>query len=178
MTDTFITDQRRSYTARRVVIVGRDNPLTDRPGAALLPWPRRSTGHRLLEITEARTGCGTVEYMRRIGRVNLLLTSEIAGPGPGRAAAYRMTAELRAADIIKDVLPDARLILLGRDVAQAFGMRDAEPLQWTSDKIALMPHPSGRNLWFNDPAHRAAAEIFMQEAYGYASQDPQPEAVA
>jgi hypothetical protein len=29
--------------------------------------------------------------------------------------------------------------------------------------MAMMPHPSGRNRFYNDPVAVAAAEIFMQE---------------
>lgn len=69
-----------------------------------------------------------------------------------------------------------RTILLGSRVAKAFGVYDARQMEWRPIKfvtkgnemadglVARMPHPSGRNLWWNDPANVARAAVFWREA--------------
>ena len=61
-----------------------------------------------------------------------------------------------------------RLILLGREVAGAFGVRYpsfefAEPWNGRGGvRAASIPHPSGRNRFWNDPARTDYAARFMR----------------
>jgi hypothetical protein len=55
---------------------------------------------------------------------------------------------------------------MGRGVAAAFGLRPQVPvLEWREAqpgrRLAVVPHPSGRNLWYNDPANRVAVRDFV-----------------
>lgn len=65
----------------------------------------------------------------------------------------------------------ARVVLLGRNVAAAFGLADLPYLQWAAlddgrrrgwPRVAVVPHPSGVNHFWNDPANVARAERFLR----------------
>lgn len=56
-----------------------------------------------------------------------------------------------------------RTILLGARVAKAFDLAALRVCEWYGD-VAVMPHPSGRNRWYNDPANVARAEDFLRGA--------------
>lgn len=71
-----------------------------------------------------------------------------------------------------------RIILAGGRVAKAFKTRpELKVLEWASlwkytlmpvpdarraVMVAILPHPSGVNRWYNDPDNRAAAERFLK----------------
>lgn len=61
-----------------------------------------------------------------------------------------------------------RILLMGRNVERAILGRNGR-LPWLTWKrwerhlIAVFPHPSGINHWWNDEKHRNAAEDFMRE---------------
>lgn len=46
-------------------------------------------------------------------------------------------------------------VLLGRRVAEAFGVPDLPLGAWRGN-VTVIPHPSGRNRWYNNPLHRDA----------------------
>lgn len=72
---------------------------------------------------------------------------------------------------VVSALGGRRAVLLGRDVAGACGARvrglgSAPWLEWRplpSGSGAVMPHPSGRNRWWNSQDNRAAARAFLRE---------------
>lgn len=59
-------------------------------------------------------------------------------------------------------------IFAGRRVARAFGISDLECFEWrlTSDLrwVAIIPHPSGCNRFWNYPKNRALAARFLEAA--------------
>lgn len=63
------------------------------------------------------------------------------------------------------------IILLGKDVQHAFGL-DLEPLgeviraAGLGPTVVAVPHTSGRNLWWNDPDHRAEGERLLRRIWG------------
>lgn len=69
---------------------------------------------------------------------------------------------------------DTRVILAGKRVAKAFEV-DSEYLVWTKWRLrgvpefmseidlAILPHPSGVNRWWNDPDAKELARIFLLE---------------
>jgi hypothetical protein len=79
-----------------------------------------------------------------------------------RAAALRLMPELN----------ERRVILLGRNVASAFpheSVRTAPYLfwirtgdEWSTTTWLVLPHPSGVNLWWNDPRHVADASALLR----------------
>jgi hypothetical protein len=55
-------------------------------------------------------------------------------------------------------------VLLGRHVARAFGL-ESPYLAWQEVRgcrVAVLPHPSGVNQWWNTAAHRATFRAFMR----------------
>lgn len=69
---------------------------------------------------------------------------------------------------ISELMHGRRTILLGSRVATAFGMKAYDGFTWNTIlrdcRVARMPHPSGRNLFWNDPANVARARAFLSEA--------------
>lgn len=122
--------------------------LRGRSGAALA---------RLLGIDPAALGLV-------IRRRNLLS----AFPGRvGKGDRFPLAAARRAAARVRG----RRLVLLGYGVAAAFGVpRRTPPLVWVwldgahPRRVAIIPHPSGINRWWNAPANRRRAAAFLQAA--------------
>ena len=72
-------------------------------------------------------------------------------------------AKANAALIFETLPPDVDLVLVGQRVARAFGVADGY-FQWTrvfplssnrpTRRAVVVPHPSGVNRWWNEPAQR------------------------
>ncbi len=62
-------------------------------------------------------------------------------------------------------LSSRTVVFMGKRVADAFGLRGVDYLEWVDwfDAACILPHPSGRNRWWNDPVHRMRAERFLWE---------------
>lgn len=133
-----------------------NNPISLDPKYALHPWPRGCAGNRLYEmLREVDPSVAMHEYMRRFDRVNL-----VAGPWNVRMARVR-AAELRP------TLVGRHVVLLGQKVAEAFGI-DPRCSACKLDEDAtfyLLPHPSGRNLLYNDPGRRRATGQLLARLY-------------
>lgn len=104
------------------------------------------------------------EWVRRSGHVNLL--DRYPGPrfpvSEGKLAAQDLLSQLRQNP------PRAHSVLLaGRSVAACFGVRgDQELLSWVDLqglRTAVVPHPSGLNRFWNDPAGRDRVLAFLRE---------------
>lgn len=67
--------------------------------------------------------------------------------------------------------PGDAVLLLGRRVARAFGLGDIEPLGmvWRNGGIGpcivAVPHPSGRNRWWNDSERADDAEMTLRSVW-------------
>jgi uracil-DNA glycosylase len=68
----------------------------------------------------------------------------------------------------------SRVVLVGRQVARAFGALESwDWFEWfwlhadheerTGPRFAIMPHPSGLNRWWNDPRHMRQARTFVDK---------------
>ena len=143
------------------VIIGEaPSPSATKPVQPLFPFPARSAGARLWRMT----GLSRPEYIEAFHRMYLL---------PWVCTEYSVCNDHWAAyNLISSRLLDGRaVVLLGQRVWLAFGGReDVEPLIWYAGSVpafkpacvALVPHPSGRNLWYNDEHQRGAAANFMR----------------
>lgn len=108
--------------------------------------------------------------LRAAFRATNLLERPPARQGKGHAFPWR-----EAAPAAERVLARTRgpLIVAGKRAARAFGLSDPQYLRWTrvgGRRVAVIPHPSGINRWWNDPANRGAAEAFLR---GAARGDPE-----
>jgi hypothetical protein len=134
-------------------LVGELNPYGDHPDMALYPLPRNASGGRLARII----GLSRSEYLRAFERMNLC-----AGRWSAKAAA-------KAAQDMFAKSFSAPVILLGAKVADAFRRAEllpanAQPFStqyaW-GRTLLLLPHPSGRNLIWNEPERVKLARFLV-----------------
>jgi uracil-DNA glycosylase len=68
----------------------------------------------------------------------------------------------------------ASIVLVGKRVARAFGFDEVPPFRWAMSvkiagvdlgRVAVMPHPSGCNHWWNAEENRAAASAFLRGVF-------------
>lgn len=134
------------------ILVGMNNKLSSDPRLALWPYPPGCAGYRLWKMLHAVRPLNPAEYTRAFHRINL-----VWGPWD------RSTAELRAC-IMREAFNDQptrrHVVLLGREVAQCFHIvpdRIAKPIYESDATYYFLPHPSGRNLFYNTPENRELA---------------------
>lgn len=131
------------------------NTHSDMP---LYPYPERSAAGRLCEMFgEGRSG-----YLKVFARANLL------DKFPG--SSFPVKKARAAAEPLAQRLAPRPLILLGQGVAQAFSFPTEQKFVWvdyqlgvTLIRAALIPHPSGRNLWYNHPVNREKCGAWLRE---------------
>lgn len=131
----------------KAVLLGMTNPYL---GRALAPHPPGCAGWRLQQMS----GLTREDYERGFDKMNLLR---------GR---WSRSAARRAGSKMVARLCGRTVVVLGAETwrALAVGPRP-EPgaaLVLSEDKITTttwhyLPHPSGRNLWYNDSKNRAVA---------------------
>jgi uracil-DNA glycosylase len=128
------------------------NPLSGMTGRRLRQWLGRdpATVFCLANLLDRWPGKG-----RKGSRFPLALAKRRA-----RAAARVMA--LRG-------MP-GRLVFVGARVASAFGFRRMEPLKWRRATlggrrvdVALLPHPSGCNMYYNRRANVESAARFLKK---------------
>lgn len=139
------------------LLLGMNNPLSDEPEFDLFPYPQGSAGWRLWKMLPE--GTTRRDYLDAFDRLNLL-----------RAREWNMAAARTAAGLLGPALAGRRVVLLGTQVRAALGFAATEPFVWHKCVIppfkwAAMPHPSGRNLWYNQPTNKAAAAAFLLELF-------------
>lgn len=137
------------------MIVGQA-PSSDAPDAR--PFTGRS-GRRLAALLDVEHECLPVLF----DLVNLL----DRWPGKaGKGDAFPMAeAKARAARLLPTFLARPWILIVGKATARAFRLRNPKYLEWVSfsgTSVAVVPHPSGVNRWWNDPANVARAEVFMR----------------
>lgn len=134
------------------VLVGMNNPYGDAPSMALYDLPTTAAGHRLQRVI---LGLRPSLY-RACPRHNLCV-------GP-----WRMRAARAAAAHLASSYADRVLVLLGRDVASAFGFADA-PFFTAQARpggplCLLLYHPSGQVTAWNRPEVVAQARALIASA--------------
>ena len=147
-----------SEVTRRVFLVGESNPYSTDPRYALYPLPANASGGRLARIL----GMQATEYLRAFERRDLL-SGKWSAP-EARVAANTLRGELRDGEA---------LVLLGTKVAAAFGYV-YEPLTRhrglvhgeVGYEVLLIPHPSGLNRAWHDPAMAPRVRAAVNELRG------------
>lgn len=110
------------------------------------------------------------QYLERFDRINLL---EVRQDTKEKGFTFnRETARVSAVALIPRIDRYENVILLGKRVRDAFGIIKEyfEPHHWKhyesglyeGTTIYVVPHPSGVNRWFNDPANREKMSAFMR----------------
>lgn len=146
-----------------VLLVGEDNPLSLEPEHALHNYPPNCAGWRLQRIL----GLSDDDYLG-LDRTNLCTPTWST-----------FEARARAKLLMGAALRHDAMVLLGRKVAEAFArVLDPRPrlepftrhdLRIEAGEVArltlvALPHPSGRNHLWNDPANRLRAQALLRDA--------------
>jgi hypothetical protein len=128
------------------------------PGRVAIPSPQFGTA------LQGRTGANLAKiagwpaglYLVGTDRRNLFYDPQPAwNTHVARMSALRM----------RDTFHDDKVILLGVKVAEAFGLADLPMYTWRAERnfnVARIPHPSGKNHAWNDPAERERARKFLK----------------
>lgn len=133
----------------KVWLIGEGNPYSRHPDDALLPFPTNSAGWRLCYKV---LGVSEVTYLERYERAN------VCARAWSKAEATTNVPKLRAR------IGDAPYILLGAQVAEAFGVtfvpfsfleRDGKAVG------AVWPHPSGRSPGWKMPGAIQKARVML-----------------
>lgn len=128
---------------------------------------RNGSADRPLEGRIAKKLAGLVgvsieDWLKGTERMNLL--SEFPGKaGKGDVWPKKRAAQL--ADEMKSLLVGRTVLLVGRNVAAAFGLYKLPWLVWVEEfevRVAVMPHPSGIVLWWNSAENREKVRMFLK----------------
>lgn len=130
---------------RPILVVG------EMPGSPLGGPPLEgATGARLAELM----GLQWADYLRVTERLNLVPSWRLSWPA--------VDARARAASLAR-LFPRRRSILLGRRVAEAFGIECLTGVFEAPEGglVMTLPHPSGRNRWYNSDGNRQTARLLL-----------------
>jgi hypothetical protein len=156
----------------RLALVGEAPGPRTRADCPFYPYPPGSAAGRLLEYLE----WPRCKYLLTFARMNLL--SEWPGTSFPVARARECVPHVVSA------LWPRPMLLMGRGVAAAFGVSLLDPLVLSEvtlpcegranvlARVAVVPHTSGRNLWYNERANRAAVRDFVDSLLGEDSDVP------
>lgn len=157
----------------RTVIVGIAPARPGEEGQPLSAIAPQSTGRKIADML----GVKPMDYMAGFDRINLC-------PFAQESTIPVNQWKLAASNLAASLLRGRRVILLGVNVAQCFGVEHRSYLEWYEDpgeKVpryglvgwnagdrrppfawATLPHPSGRNRWYNEEANKEAAVAFLK----------------
>lgn len=159
----------------KTVIVGIAPARPGEEGQPLSAIAPRSTGRKISDMLEV----SPLVYMRAFDRVNVCPNAQEGTIHPRSYAAH---AENLAASLLRQ----RNVILLGQNVAECFGITRERYsyCEWKDSRIhesyglvgwntgrfppfrwAVLPHPSGRNRWYNDPFNAETARQFLVAEY-------------
>lgn len=139
-----------SFEPMRPIVLGIDNPY---PGEALAPDVPGSAGWNLWKLSDVPRE----EYMEKLDRRNLMVKW--------------VDTECRAAGqaFRESMAPGAKVIVLGRVVKTALALPNpviVHPCMVDGVEYRVIPHPSGRNLFYNHPANRMMIRMLLQWSIG------------
>jgi uracil-DNA glycosylase len=107
------------------------------------------------------------DYIERTQRMNVF--DEWPGK-KGKGDAWDAKQAKERVEEMWNEIAGGRVIFLGKNVANAFGHGEVEWCEWKIDidtgmQIAVLPHPSGVNHWWNERANRKRAGKFLRQAF-------------
>lgn len=131
------------------LLLGMNNPLSDSPEYDLYPYPEGSTGYRIWKMLPE--GTTRSQYLEAFDRRNLL-----------RSRRWDLRAARAAVLEVAPHLDGRVVVVLGTQVRAALGLEPVEPLTVMGATLSTghsmtcvaVPHPSGRNYWYNTPGNR------------------------
>lgn len=144
---------------QKPILWGMNNPLSSSEGHQLYPAPEGCTGHRLYKMLHERLPhVNRRNYLDTFDRRNLV-TGRQWSSTLGHAEAERAFAALWGSG--------RTIVLLGEDVRRCFGHPRllVEPQEIGGCTWRQIPHPSGRNIWYNSARHRKMVGVLLEELY-------------
>lgn len=143
----------------RPILIGINNPISSDPAHVLYPYPVGCTGHRILQMLQSRLPEVTRrDYLNRFERRNLV----------GMKIVNMSVAKETAAKIQQELWGSGRtVVLFGEEVRRAF----AHPRSLLHPQIIggvtwrQVPHPSGRNQWYNSKENRDLVAMLLEDLY-------------
>lgn len=158
------------------ILIGEAPEKDARSDCPLYPYPPQSSGGKLYSMSPFTN---RKAFIKSCYRLNLL--AEYPGDGDKlwtwpKERARHCAMNLKGSGLVSD----RRVVLVGAKVASAFdlplgfGPDTINVLQWyewpfggySKDfTVAIMPHPSGLNRWYNDPVNRMRTEEFLRELF-------------
>jgi hypothetical protein len=147
----------------RPVIIGMHNAKSDDPTDAMEPGTFNGAGERLWRMISDVCGCTKDDYAMRFELMNVLNQTE------WQAADARI-----AAGMLRFRLSGRHCFVLGKDAWTALGLPSntgwfKTERSYTGARYVLLPHPSGRNLMYNDLKIRLKAGTMLAKAGGWIS---------
>jgi len=145
---------------RRPVLLGMNNPVSSDPAHALYPHPPGCAGHRLWGMLNEAMPSGEQvsrsQYLRAFDRRNLV-AGKTWSQAEARAGAGELTRELRGRVVV----------VLGQQPRQALGLplHLIHPIVHEGVTWRQVPHPSGRNHYYNDATNRRVVGELLAELY-------------
>lgn len=121
---------------------------------------------RLARIAGAQTHREVLRFFACFDRINLL--TEYHGKA-GRGDAFPRALAKEAAAVIAPYLSGRTVLLVGKNVAWAFGLTLVDYLEWYDvayapwRRVVVIPHPSGINRWWNEESNREEARRFFRD---------------
>lgn len=143
----------------RPVLIGMNNPVSSRPEHALYPHPPGCTGNRLFEMLKSRVPDVTMhDYLERFDRRNLV---------PRKSWSAAMAAKHANVLFLEFFGTGRTVVLLGADTVKAFNFPRLliHPTITGGATWRQIPHPSGRNLWYNDPTNQVLVATLLEDLY-------------
>jgi len=141
----------------RAIIVGMNNPLSENPRAALMPYPKNSAGWRLWKMFHDVTGLSRAEYMRGFERVNLC-DSRDWDPKAARSKAEALWPRWGGRTVV----------ICGRAVQQVLWLQPRATLAYSvreGVRWCYILHPSGLSREYNDERMRLVVGLRLEELY-------------
>jgi len=136
-----------------------NNPVSSDPAHALYPHPEGCTGHRLYEMLRSRIpGVKRHDYLSAFDRRNVVPYKR-----------FDKTMAVEGAHILeREFYGSGRtIVLLGADTVAAFGIPRllVHPQIIGGSTWRQIPHPSGRNIWYNDEQNKLLVSMLLEDLY-------------
>jgi hypothetical protein len=147
----------------KCVIIGMNNAKSDDPADAMEPYTCNGAGERLWQMVHLACGCTKEEYAYRFEMMNVLDQRE-----------WNANSAAIAAGLIRFRLSGRQCFVLGKDAWEALGFSSksawfATERSYTGARYTLLPHPSGKNLMYNDAKIVARTGRLLAQAGGWIS---------
>lgn len=136
------------------LLIGMNNPQGNEP---LWPEPRGCTGHYIWKMINSLEPLLKKDYTNVFDRHNL-----VADRTWNAAVAYA------ARDATWELMRGRQAVLLGKFVPAALGITRPPAGVWVGQapgRFTCIPHPSGRNLWYNDPNNKKLVAELLTGLY-------------